>query len=76
LAGLAVAFLGVFLAHRLDTPALDGVASIIIGTILIIVASILAYESRDLIIGESANPALAGDAPATCRRPEPVLSLC
>lgn len=58
LAGLAVAFLGVFLAHRLDTPALDGVASIVIGTILIIVASFLAYESRNLIIGESANPAL------------------
>jgi cation diffusion facilitator family transporter len=58
LVGLVVAFLGVFLAHRLDMPALDGVASIVIGIILIIVASFLAYESRDLIIGESADPAL------------------
>jgi cation diffusion facilitator family transporter len=58
LVGLVVAFLGVFLAHRLNMPALDGVASIIIGAILIVVASFLAYESRDLIIGESADPAL------------------
>jgi divalent metal cation (Fe/Co/Zn/Cd) transporter len=58
LVGLVVAFLGVFLAHRLDRPALDGAASIVIGTILIIVASFLAYESRDLIVGESADPAL------------------
>jgi cation diffusion facilitator family transporter len=55
LIGLVVAFLGIFLAHRLNMPALDGVASLVIGTILIIVASYLAYESRDLIIGESAD---------------------
>jgi cation diffusion facilitator family transporter len=58
LLGLLVAFLGVFLAHRLDMPALDGVASLIIGVILIVVASFLAFESRDLIIGECASPAL------------------
>lgn len=58
LAGLIVAFVGVFLAHRLGMPALDGVASIIIGAILVIVASFLAYESRDLIIGESADRTL------------------
>jgi len=61
LAGLVVAFLGVFLAHRLDMPALDGAASIVIGTILIIVASFLAFESRNLIIGECATPALVRD---------------
>ncbi|MGD9002557.1 MAG: cation transporter, partial [Anaerolineae bacterium] len=58
LVGLLVAFLGVFLAHRLNMPALDGAASIVIGIVLIIVASFLAYESRDLIVGESASPAL------------------
>jgi divalent metal cation (Fe/Co/Zn/Cd) transporter len=58
LVGLVMAFLRVFLAHRLDMPALDGVALIVIGIILIIVASFLAYEGRDLIVGESADPAL------------------
>jgi cation diffusion facilitator family transporter len=58
LIGLVVAFLGVFLAHRYDMPALDGLASIVIGVILIVVASFLAYESRDLIVGECASPAL------------------
>jgi cation diffusion facilitator family transporter len=58
LIGLVVAFLGVFLAHRFNMPTLDGIASIIIGAILIIVASFLAFESRDLIIGESADRAI------------------
>jgi cation diffusion facilitator family transporter len=58
LLGLVVAFFGVFLSHRLGIPALDGAASIVIGVILIIVASFLAFESRDLIVGESAGPAL------------------
>ena len=58
LMGLIVAFLGIFLAQRLNMPALDGVASLVIGTILIVVAGYLAYESRDLIIGESADVTL------------------
>jgi cation diffusion facilitator family transporter len=55
LAGIAVAFLGVLLGHRLDKPYLDGTASIIIGFILAAVAGFLAYESRDLLVGESAD---------------------
>lgn len=58
LAGLVVAFLGVFLGHRLGMPELDGAASIVIGVILIIVASFLASESRNLIVGECATPAV------------------
>lgn len=56
LLGLAVAFLGVFLSHRLHQPLIDGAASIVIGVILCIVALTLVYESRSLLIGESANP--------------------
>ncbi len=53
LIGLTVAFLGVFLSHQLQNPQLDGVASIVIGVILAIVASFLAYETRGLLVGES-----------------------
>lgn len=54
--GLIVAFLGIYLAHRLDNPYLDGVASIVIGSILCAVAGFLGYESKSLLIGEGANP--------------------
>ena len=53
LTGLAVAALGVYLGHKYNNPYIDGIASIIIGFILAGVAFLLAYESRDLLIGES-----------------------
>jgi len=56
LAGLLVAFLGIFLGHRLNSPYPDGIASIIIGFILATVAIFLAYESKSLLVGETANP--------------------
>ncbi|MES2765895.1 MAG: cation diffusion facilitator family transporter [Bacteroidota bacterium] len=56
LAGLIVAFLGVFLGHLFENPYLDGVAAILIGVILTAVAGLLAYESKALILGESADP--------------------
>ncbi len=56
LAGLLVAFLGVFFAHQLQMPILDAVASIVIALILMAVAIFLAYESRKLLLGEAARP--------------------
>jgi cation diffusion facilitator family transporter len=55
LLGIVVAFLGVLLGHTLSNPYLDGAASIIIGLILATVAGFLSYESRDLLVGESAD---------------------
>ena len=56
LLGLMIAFLGVYLSHRLDNPQYDGLASIAIGIVLIVVAGFLAYESKGLLVGESADP--------------------
>jgi len=53
--GLMVAFLGVLLTQLTGVLYLDGVASIIIGLILIGTAVWLAYETKGLLIGESAN---------------------
>lgn len=53
LAGLVVAFLGVYLGHRFNNPLFDGAASLVIGLILASVAIFLAYESRGLLLGES-----------------------
>jgi cation diffusion facilitator family transporter len=64
LLGLLVALVGIFLAHALNMPHLDGV-------ILGVVAGFLAYESKGLLIGEGVNPktlksirAIAGADPA------------
>ena len=53
--GLLVAFVGVALTQMTGNPYFDGTASIIIGLILIGTAIWLAYETKGLLIGESAN---------------------
>jgi cation diffusion facilitator family transporter len=55
LIGLLVAFFGVFLGQRLHSPYPDGIASIVIGVILGIIAAFLAYESKSLLVGETAE---------------------
>jgi cation diffusion facilitator family transporter len=60
--GLLVAFLGVFLGHLLRNPYIDGAASVVIGLILTTVALWLARESKGLLLGESADPALIAGA--------------
>jgi cation diffusion facilitator family transporter len=55
LLGLVLAFLGVFLAHRFDTPFFDGAASVAIGLLLAWIAVVLAWETRGLLLGESAQ---------------------
>jgi divalent metal cation (Fe/Co/Zn/Cd) transporter len=61
LAGLVVAAVGIYLADTMGMPVLDGVASIVIGTILCIVALLLLRESKGLLVGESADPTILED---------------
>ena len=55
LLGLAVAFIGVLLSHLTGILIFDGIASIIIGLVLGGTAAWLAYETKSLLIGESAT---------------------
>jgi cation diffusion facilitator family transporter len=55
LAGILVAFASIHLSDRLDLPVLDGVGSILIGVILAATASLLAKETKSLLIGERAD---------------------
>ncbi|WP_067110897.1 cation diffusion facilitator family transporter [Sphingopyxis granuli] len=57
LAGLVIAAAGVWLSHATGDARIDGVASILIGLILAAVAALLARESKELLIGEAADPA-------------------
>ena len=59
LVGLAIAAVGIALSQRLEMPALDGAASVLIGILLAGVATLLAWESRGLLIGEGIRPKTA-----------------
>ena len=59
LVGLLVAATGIYASHRLNMPALDGAASVVIGVLLVAVAVLLIRESRGLLIGEGIRPETA-----------------
>lgn len=74
LLGLMVALAGLAGAQLCNLPVLDGVASIGIACVLAVSASLLARETKGLLIGETAHPAVgesilaiaAGDAGVRC----------
>lgn len=58
LIGLVIAALGIGLSSWTGDSRYDGMASIAIGLVLAVVAVLLARASKELIIGEAADPAL------------------
>jgi cation diffusion facilitator family transporter len=52
LAGLMLAFAGIFLSAHLEAPWIDGAASVLIGLLLCLVSSVMVYESKGLLVGE------------------------
>jgi cation diffusion facilitator family transporter len=55
LIGLLVAFFGILLGHTLGNVYMDGIASLVIGIMLAMVALLLVFESKGLLVGEGAN---------------------
>ena len=71
MSGLIVAGAGVTLSLVTEDPRWDGAASVVIGLALAVVALALARESKDLLIGEPADPLIeAAVRAAVDRRPE------
>ncbi len=66
--GLVVAFVGIALGQALGIDELDGLASILIAVILAVTAALLAYESKGLLIGEAARPAVVAGVRTIARR--------
>jgi cation diffusion facilitator family transporter len=64
MAGILVAAAGVALAQATGNPFFDGAASVVIGLILGVTAWVLAIESKALLIGEAADPALVASVRA------------
>ncbi|WP_374462516.1 cation diffusion facilitator family transporter [Chryseobacterium sp.] len=51
-AGLIIVMILMWFSHSLQIPELDGLASVIVGLLLVFVSFILARESRSLLMGE------------------------
>jgi len=79
--GLVFAFIGVAVGHVLQNPYFDGGASIAIGVMLCSIALWLAKESKQLLVGEAADPELVAsftrvaEADAAVRRAGRVLTM-
>src|SRR5690606_1458787 len=58
MAGVIVAAIGLALSQATANPFFDGAASVVIGLILGATAWLLAVESKALLIGKAADPAL------------------
>ena len=58
LAGIAIAAVGIALAAHFDMPLADGISSILIGLVLACTSTLLARESKSLLIGERADSRL------------------
>jgi cation diffusion facilitator family transporter len=58
MAGILVAGIGLFISQMTGDPRFDGIASILIGFLLGLVAIFLAREAKGLLIGEAADPEL------------------
>ena len=58
LVGLGVAAIGLTLSLVTGNPFWDGLASVVIGLVLGVLAVVLLYEAKGLLIGESADPRL------------------
>ncbi|MBV6880995.1 cation diffusion facilitator family transporter [Epilithonimonas ginsengisoli] len=55
-AGLIIVMVLMGISHSFQIPELDGLASVIVGLILVFVSFILARESRSLLMGEGIAP--------------------
>jgi len=55
LLGILVAFVGIYLGNLFKNPYYDGIASMLIGIILLIISILLVNESKSLLMGESIN---------------------
>ncbi|MFP5515696.1 MAG: cation diffusion facilitator family transporter [Alphaproteobacteria bacterium] len=72
LVGLIIAAACLSADLLLDQPVFDGIGSVLIGLVLAVTAGFLAYETKSLLIGESARPDLVRGV-RTLLREEPAI---
>jgi divalent metal cation (Fe/Co/Zn/Cd) transporter len=73
--GLLVVLALMTVNHKYNIPVLDGIASLIVGLILILVSLILARESRSLLMGEGIAPETQAKIKAIAERHPAVIGV-
>lgn len=73
--GLMIVFILMLLSHFLNLPVLDGVASLLVGLLLVFVSMILARESRSLLMGEGIAPETQKKIKALVEKDEAVIKV-
>ncbi|WP_432713838.1 cation diffusion facilitator family transporter, partial [Pedobacter sp.] len=71
--GLFIVLVLMIIGHTFNIPFLDGVASILVGTLLVFVSFILARESRSLLMGEGITPETKRDIISMAEEDEAVI---
>lgn len=75
LVGLALALIGISLAVITGNPVFDALGTIAIGSLLVVIAAVLAIEMKSLLIGESATQKDRDAIDTALRDSEDVLSV-
>ena len=73
--GLIIALVGIWIAVTFNIPIMDGVASILIGCVLVLTAVTLALETKGLLIGEAAAPEVIAAIYALVNNNEKIMTL-
>ncbi|MDJ0926582.1 MAG: cation diffusion facilitator family transporter [Gammaproteobacteria bacterium] len=73
--GLVIAFVGLLVYQATGNAIFDGLASMLIGVVLVLTAFVLALESKNLLIGESAEPEIVTQMRAALNQDERVLTV-
>lgn len=75
LVGLLFAFVAISLSVVTDNGVFDGVGSLFIGALLLVIALVLATEMKSLLIGEAADPAVEEEIVVAIEESDPVTAL-
>ncbi|WP_316829517.1 cation diffusion facilitator family transporter [Pedobacter aquatilis] len=73
--GLLIVFILMLLSHHFQLPFLDGLASVLVGLLLVFVSFILARESRSLLMGEGFAPETQQKIEKFVKKDQDVVSL-
>jgi cation diffusion facilitator family transporter len=73
--GLSIVAICMYLAHKLNYPYLDGVASLLVGLLLVAVSLVLARESRSLLMGEGVSDTIKNKIIITAEKDPAVLKV-